>query len=191
MHRAHRSTSQMLDRVLIGALVLLAALLMGLQAVRAAEIVPSIGITKATSGGGETKSYAGLAVRGSVLPMLKTEIGVAYRNEPYNNGDLHVKMWPVTASLWLAPLPTLYVGGGVGWYHTTYDYAEPLAIPDETSQEFGTHVGGGFTIPIVPSVASIDLNGRVVKLREKESLLAPGAVKQSFWSTSVGIAIRI
>jgi len=191
MHHAKRSTSQMLDRVLIGALVLLAALLMGLQAVRAAEIVPSVGITRATSADTETKTFAGLALRGSALPILKTEIGVSYRNEPYNNGDLHVKMWPVTASLWLAPIPTLYAGGGVGWYHTTYDYAQATGIPDETSQEFGTHVGGGIRIPIVPSVASIDLNGRLVKLRERQSLLAPGAVKQSFWSTSLGIAIRI
>ena len=191
MDRAKRSTLRKLDRVLTGAIVLLAAWLMGIPTARAAEIVPSVGIASATSGDGEAKTFAGLALRGSVLPMVKPEIGIAYRSEPYYNGDLKVKMWPVTASLWLAPLPTLYFGGGVGWYHTTYDYAEALAIPDETSQEFGTHVGAGFTIPIVPAIASLDLNGRLVQLREKESLLAPGAVKQSFWSTSLGIAIRI
>src|SRR5262245_5226661 len=191
MNRAYGNTSRILDRVVIGALVVLAALLMGLQAARAAEIVPSIGVARATSGDGEAKAFAGLALRGSILPMVKPEIGIAYRNEPYNNGDLHVKMWPVTASLWLAPLPTLYFGGGVGWYHTTYDYAQTTGIQDETSQEFGTHLGGGFKIPIVPSIASLDLNGRLVKLREKQSLLAPGAVKQSFWSTSIGVAIRI
>ena len=190
MDRARGNTLRILDRVLIGAIVL-AALLMGIRAAGAAEIVPAVGIARATSGDGEAKTFASLALRGSVLPMVKPEIAIAYRNEPYYNGDLNVRMWPVTASLWLAPLPTLYFGGGVGWYHTTHDYAEALAIPDETKQEFGTHVGAGFAIPIVPSVASIDLNGRLVKLRERESLLSPGAVKQSFWSTTLGIAIKI
>ena len=191
MDRANRNIVRKLDRVLIGAIVLLAVGFTSIQTARAAEIVPSIGIARSTSDQGEVKTFAGLALRGSMLPMVKPEIGIAYRSEPYNNGDLKVKMWPVTASLWLAPLPTFYLGGGVGWYHTTLDYAEALGIPDETSQEFGTHVGGGFTIPIVPSVASIDMNGRLVQLREKQSLMAPGAVKQSFWSTSLGIAIRI
>ncbi len=191
MDRANRNVPRLTDRILIGAFVLLAVLLVGIQAARAAEIVPSVGIARATSGDGDSKAFVGLALRGSVLPMVKPEIGVAYRNEPYSNGDLNVKMWPVTASLWLTPLPTVYFGGGVGWYHTTYDYKDALALQDETSQEFGTHLGAGFTLPIVPAIASLDLNGRLVQLREKDSLVAPGSIKQSFWSTTLGIAIRI
>jgi len=191
MDRANRNAPRLIGRILIGALVLLAVLLVGIQAARAAEIVPSVGIARATSGDGESKAFAGLALRNSLLPMVKSEIGIAYRNEPYYNGDLNVKMWPVTASVWLTPLPTVYFGGGVGWYHTTLDYNEALALQDETSQEFGTHVGAGFTLPIVPAIASLDLNGRLVQLREKDSLLSPGSVKQSFWSTTLGVAIRI
>src|SRR5205814_1094707 len=80
---------------------------------------------------------------GAVLPFLKTEIGVAYRSETRLGGDLKVRMWPVTGSLWLAPLPMLYAGGGVGWYHTTFDYAPALAIANETKERFGVHLGGG------------------------------------------------
>jgi opacity protein-like surface antigen len=181
---------RLMDRILLGALLLLAMLLIGIGAARAAEIVPSVGMARSTSGDGDLKTFAGLALRGSVVPMVKSEIGVAYRNEPYFNGDLNVRMWPVTASLWFSPLPTLYVGGGAGWYHTTYDYKESLGLQDQTSQEFGTHLGGGLTIPVVPTVASLDLGGRYVKMREKDSPIAPGGIKQSFWSTTLGVAIK-
>ena len=190
MDSANRSVMRFMDRVLIAALLLLAMLLIGIGAARAAEIVPSVGMARATSGDGDLKTFAGLALRGSVAPMLKSEIGVAYRNEPYFNGDLNVRMWPVTASLWLSPLPTLYFGGGAGWYHTTYDYKESLGLQDQTSQEFGTHLGGGLTIPVVPTVASLDLGGRYVKMREKDSPISPGGIKQSFWSTTLGVAIK-
>jgi opacity protein-like surface antigen len=189
MDRANKRTMRLLDRVVIGLLVLLAMLLAGLQAARAAEIVPSVGLTHATSGDGGYKAFGGLAFRGSVLPMVKAEIGAGYRNDPYLNGDLDVKMWPVTTSLWLTPLPMFYFGGGVGLYNTTYDYRD-AALQDQTSREFGTHLGGGLSIPIVPAIASIDLNGRYVHLREKGTLLAPGAIKQSFVSTSLGVAIK-
>ena len=190
MDRANPKTMRLLDRILIGVLVLLAMLLAGLQAARAAEVVPSVGISRSTSGDGSTTTFAGVALRGSVLPLLKSEIAIAYRSEPYNNGDLNVRMWPVTASLWLTPLPTLYVGGGAGLYHTTYDYKAALGLPDATSREFGTHVGGGLTLPLLPGIASVDLGGRYVSLREKESLIAPGRITQSFWSTSLGVAIK-
>jgi hypothetical protein len=190
MERATKKTMRLLDRILIGLLVLLAMLLAGIQAARAAEIVPSVGFTRASDGDGDLKMFAGLAVRGSVLPMVKSEIGAAYRNDPYLNGDLNVKMYPITASLWLSPLPTFYFGGGVGFYHTTWDYKDTVPVADKTSQEFGTHLGGGLTIPVLPAVASLDLNARYVRLREKDTPLAPGTVEQSFWSTALGLAIK-
>ena len=189
MERSSRKTMSLLDRILIGVLVLLAMLLAGLQAARASELVPSVGIARSTSEGAPTKPFAGLAFRSSLLPMLKSEIAVAYRKEPYNGGDLNVRMWPVTASLLLSPMSLFYVGGGVGLYHTTYDYRD-AGLQDQTSREFGTHVGGGFAVPVVPAVASIELGGRYVHLREKESLLSPGRITQSFWSTSLGVAIK-
>src|SRR2546422_9730581 len=91
MDRANRDAPRLMDRILIGALLFIAMLLIGIGAARAAEIVPSVGISRSTSGGGDLKTFAGLALRGSVLPMVKSEIGVAYRSEPYFNGDLNVK----------------------------------------------------------------------------------------------------
>lgn len=186
----NKKTMRLLDRVVIGILVLLAMLLAGLQAARAAEIVPSVGVTHATAGDGGYKTFVGLAVRGSVLPFVKAELGVGYRNDPYNNGNLNVRMLPVTGSLWLTPLPMVYFGAGAGVYQTTYDYNDALGIPNQTSREFGTHLGGGVTFPIIPAIASLDLNGRYVHLREKDTLLAPGSIKQSFITTTLGVAIK-
>jgi hypothetical protein len=190
MDRANKKTMRLLDRIVIGILVLLAALLAGIQAARAAEIVPSVGLTRATNGDGDVKMFAGLAVRGSVLPLVKSEIMIAYRNDPYFSGDLNVRMWPITASLWVSPLPTFYVGGGVGFYHTTYDYATTLPFQDDTHEQFGTHLGGGLNIPLLPAVASLDLNARYVRLDDKATPISSLAVKQSFVSTSLGVALK-
>lgn len=189
MDHANRKTLRLTDRILIGAFVLLALMLIGIEAARAAEIVPSVGLTRGTSGG-DVKAFGGVAVRASVLPMIKTEIGVAYRSEPYFNGDLNVKMVPITASAWFTGLPMVYVGGGVGLYRTTYDYKPGLGLEDQTSHEFGTHVGGGFGFPLVPGVASLDLNARYVRLQDKGNALDANGIKQSFVSTALGVAIK-
>src|SRR6266850_3846851 len=68
------------------------------SAAEAAEIVPSVGLTRSTDSD-DTKSLVGVALRTSLLPpVLQSEIAVGYRREEYYGGDLKVKMWPVTAS---------------------------------------------------------------------------------------------
>jgi hypothetical protein len=177
-----------LDRCLIGAALLMAMVLLGVQLAHAAEIIPSIGITKSVDGDDDAKVFGGLAMRGNLAPFLKSEIGVGYRSENVAGDDLKVRMWPVTASLWLTPVPTLYAGGGVGWYHTTLDYASSLPFEDETSQKFGVHLGGGLNIPFGP--AALDLNGRYVFLDKEQSQLPPNEFDPDFWTTSLGLAIR-
>jgi hypothetical protein len=174
----------------VASLLVAGLALAGVRSAQAVEIIPSVGITKSAKNSGESaKIYGGLAVRGSLLPFIKSEVGVAYRNEERLAGNLNVKMWPVTASLWLAPIPSLYVGGGVGWYHTTLDYAAALPVQDETHQEFGMHVGGGLAIPIA-SAAAIDLNGRYVFMDTQQTQLPPTTWDPDFWSTTIGLAIR-
>ena len=105
--------------------------------------------------------------------------------------QLDIRMWPVTASLWLAPVSGLYAGGGVGFYHVTYDYdqdAVAIDIKDETDQEFGIHVGGGFNVPLGPTTA-LDLNGRYVIMQDQESRLVPEKFDPDFWNVSLGLAI--
>ena len=164
-------------------------LLLGVRVGHAGEIVPSIGLTKPVNGDVDAAPYGGIAVRGMLAPMLETEIGVAYRSESRDADQLKIRMWPVTASLYLTPLPMLYAGGGVGWYQTTYDYASTLPYSDETKQEFGVHLGGGMQVPLGPR-AGLDLGGRYVMMRDQQSPLIPEKFSPDFWTTSIGLALK-
>jgi hypothetical protein len=179
-------------RVLVAALVFVTLLFVSIRIASAAgaEIIPSIGITKAVHGGDNAQAqiYGGLAVRAPVLPGLKVEVGAAYRSEKRDADALQVRMWPVTGSLWLQPLPILYAGGGVGWYHTTLDYAAPLESLSHTTEQFGVHLGGGLEVPLGP--AALDLNGRYVFMKTQRSQLPPAEFDPDFWTTTLGLAIK-
>lgn len=155
----------------------------------AGEVVPSVGLTRSAEGT-QTRASAGLALRGGLAPpFLSTEIGAAYRSDELNGGDVSVHMWPITASLLLSPIPTLYGRAGVGWYHTTYERQDIPQARDITDEQFGTHVGGGMRVPLA-SVAAVELDGRYVFLQDQEeSELLPDRFDPSFWTLSLGLAI--
>lgn len=156
----------------------------------AAELIPSVGVTRAVHEDEAVRFQGGLAIRGRLAPLLNTEIGVTYRKEERLNGGLDVRMWPVTASVWLAPLAGLYAGGGVGWYFTTLDYSLP-GFRDETRQKFGLHVGGGIRVPLTP-ILSTELSGRYAYVGNIETRVdAPRTTDPDFWSVSLGLAIGI
>ena len=188
-----RKLMGLIDRAIIGALLLLAMVLLGVQVARAgAEIIPGVGLTRSVDGGDQVKVLGSLALRTDLLPIVKTELGVSYRSEDLFDDRLHRRIWPVTASLWLAPVPQLYAGGGVGWYHTTWDYDQdriPFAISDRTTEEFGVHLGGGVRFPIAPS-AAVDLHGRYIMMRDQDSRLIPEHFSPDFWQSQLGLAIR-
>ena len=172
----------------LGSMLLGAALFLGAAPASALEIIPSYGLTRSVDSD-DTESLLGLAVRGPIVgDVVKTELGVQYRQESLYGGDLELRQWPVTASLWLSPIPSLYAGAGVGWYHTTFDYEDELALDDNTEQEFGVHVGGGVKVPLFPS-AALDLQGRYVFMQDQESQLIPESFDPDFWSLSLGLAI--
>lgn len=181
--------SRLRTRALIGAVFFLISLWLGLRVSQATELIPSYGISKPIDGDVSAKSFAGLALRSDLLPLLKTEIAVAYRSESRFDDQLKVRQWPVTASLYLAPTSMLYAGGGVGWYQTTFDYKNDLLFEDETHQDFGVHLGGGFQVPLGPA-AALDLSGRYVMMRDQQSRLVPEKFDPDFWVTSLGLAIK-
>jgi hypothetical protein len=154
----------------------------------ATEIVPSYGLTK-SKGSDDVKGMVQLGLRGTLIPdVLQAEVAAGYRTDEMNAGQLDVRQWPITASLLLIPVHMLYAGVGVGWYHTTYDYESDL-IEDETTQDFGVHVGGGVKIPVA-SRAALDLSGRWVQLQEQDSHLVPEKFDPSFWTLSAGLAFK-
>jgi hypothetical protein len=176
--------------IVLATLAALAALLALTSPARSGEIIPSLGLTKSTEENSNTNLLGGLAVRADLATALKAEIGVQYRDEERFNDNLKIRTWPIMASLWVQPLPMLYAGGGVGWYHTTYDWVdEPLAPEDETEQDFGVHLGGGFRVPLAPTI-SADLNGRYAFLGEVESEFDElDNLDPDFWTLSLGLAI--
>ena len=178
-------------RVLLGFLLAMAMGSIAVRSARPAEIIPAVGLTRAVNGGDKVETYGSLGLRAGIMPMVKSEIGVAYRSESRFNEQLTVRTWPITASLWLQPIPALYAGGGVGWYQITNDYDQSkIAFPvqDNTHSEFGIHLGGGLRVPLAPA-AAVDLNGRYVMMREQESPLIPEKFNPDFWTTSLGLAI--
>jgi opacity protein-like surface antigen len=158
---------------------------------QAAEIIPAVGLTRPVDGD-ETRASGSLALRGEIFPMVRSELGVAYRSEERHGGQLDLRQWPITASVYLSPVRALYAGGGVGWYHTTYDYDQDVvgeAIEDETKQHFGVHLGGGLQVPLSPAVG-VDLNGRYVMMRDQEDKLVPDEFNPDFWTLQAGLAFR-
>ncbi|HTO90827.1 MAG TPA: hypothetical protein VMJ70_06805 [Candidatus Sulfotelmatobacter sp.] len=190
MNRPRSSLARMiLWRLAAGLTLFLASLWVGVELARAGEIVPAIGVSRTLDGDEPSRTFASLAIRGDLLPLLQAEVGVGYHSEDVLDQELEVRMWPVTASLWLTPLPALYAGGGVGWYHTTFDYASGVPLSDETRENYGVHLGGGLKVPL-GGAAAVDLGGRYVMLRPQESPLIPQHFDPDFWTTTLGLAIR-
>jgi len=189
-HHIHRKMSAAAARSLAGTLLLAVLASASAGVSRAAQIIPSIGYTKSTdANAGDGKFLGGLALRVPLLPFLSAEGGIAYRQDSFSGDDLKVRMWPVTASLWLTPVPMLYAGGGLGWYRTTYDYASSLPFKDTTTNKIGVHLGGGVAVPLAPALG-LDLNGRYIFMQKEDSLEFPTEFNPDFWSASVGLAIK-
>jgi opacity protein-like surface antigen len=179
------------NKALVGGMIVAGTLFAFAPVVRAAEIVPAIGITNSTEDSDDdVKLFGSLAFRGNLADALKAEIGVMYRNESFMNGNLNVRQWPLTASLYVTPTPQLYLGGGVGWYNTTLDYDDDLNIDSKTQQDFGFHVGGGIQVPVSEAMA-VDLGGRYTFMDDIETELDDLAnLNPDFWTTSLGLAFK-
>ena len=153
------------------------------------EIIPSVGFSKGVDSD-EGKTNFGLAIRGDLAGnAIQGEIGTSYRKEEFFDGDLKLRMVPVTASLLFRPVRSIHADVGAGWYFTKYDYDDALLIEDETKQDFGVHVGAGLQVP-VGERAALDLTGRYVFMQDQESQLVPETFDPDFWNMSLGLAFK-
>ncbi|MEO5617223.1 MAG: hypothetical protein ABIS67_05600 [Candidatus Eisenbacteria bacterium] len=191
MQNIQGKTLRLGDRALIGGIVLLVLVFLGAEMAHSAEVIPSVGIARA-SDGGDSRLYTGIALRTGLAPFAQTELGVAYRKEEFPNNGGSATTWPVTASVWFAPIPFLYAGGGVGWYHTSFSYeGVPLAGSlAATDQSFGTHLGGGIRMPLAPMVG-LDLNARFVNLKSSDNSNVPSNYDPKFWSVALGLGVKL
>ncbi|MFN0149342.1 MAG: outer membrane protein [bacterium] len=123
-------------------------------------------------------------LRGSAMAI---EGAVDYRNEDLA-GDIDLKSWPITASLLVYPLPMLYGLAGVGWYKTTLDFPSELNIDDQTSDDFGYHVGAGFEAPLAPAVSLTgDVRWQFIDHEFSEIPDAIGEVDSDAWTINAGL----
>lgn len=189
MQREQIRSTSLGQRVLFGALVLLLLVLAGLSSARATEIVPSVGVSH-TLDTDQNRAFLGLELRTNVAPMVKLGLGAGYRSEKYYGGLMTATTVPLTASLWVQPVPFFYAGGGAGAYVTLLGYEGAGAVvPDASKTSFGGHVGGGFNIPLAPMLA-LDLQGRYAFLGKQASALGSGEFDPSFWGASAGLALK-
>jgi len=186
----HKNAARMLERSLVAALLATGLALVMVPAANAGQIIPSVGWTKMPEGDGETAVSYGLALRGGIVPFIDAELGLGYRRSDLFDGQVEQTQFPLTASVWVKPMPMFYVGGGLGWYNTTYHYPNTPALARYTTQKTGMHLGGGITMPLVPGVASADLNLKYVYLGEEKSQLPPQNFKADYWTTSLGVAFH-
>jgi hypothetical protein len=82
------------------------------------------------------------------------EGAVDYRNEDLGSGA-ELRTWPVTVSLVASPIPFLYGLAGVGWYNTTIEAPALIGSSEETSTDFGYHIGAGAQLPIMPALSLV------------------------------------
>lgn len=186
MQTQPRASMPLLYRAAIGVIVFLLLLLAGLRSANAAEIVPSIGVSR-MSDAEDNKVFVALGLRSGLVPRVETEINVGYRKEQ-SEGAFEMSTVPVTLSLWVSPVPMLYAGGGGGAYFQAIRYEDSLLVPNESETQWGAHVGGGFRFPLAP-MARVDLGARYVFLEEKAAQLGGGSFDPSFWTASAGLAI--
>lgn len=176
-------------RLLMGA-VLLSSLSLIPATGRTMEIIPSVAMTKSTdTNADDAKFSGGLALRMPLMPFLKLEGGIAYRQESYFNNALELHTWPVTLSAWVTPIPMLYAGGGLGWYRTTYTLSSPLPHGSMTTEKLGEHLGGGVIVPLAPRLG-LDVNGRYIFMQKNNDVQLPTKFNPDFWTASAGLAIR-
>ncbi len=186
---ASRSWKSQVAKSIVAAAILLCGTALVATRAQSSEIIPSLAMTKAVDSNDNTRISYGLALRAPMAAFLDGEIGASYRKDELSSGTVERTQWPITGSLWLKPTPMLYMGGGVGWYNTTLHYPN-TTINNKTSQDFGVHLGGGLSVPMVPDVATLDLNGRYVWLGDQASELPPQKFKADFWTTSLGVGFH-
>jgi len=184
--------------LLTGALLLAALPAVGVRAAGAVtnELIPSVGLTRAVHGDRATTGDARLSLRTTWLPMLKTDLGVGYRDDQFDGGTVRMRSWPITASLWVSPfanMPStrmsrflgLYAGGGVGFYNETTRYSFNAPLTNLGTEKFGEHVGAGYEVPVTGPLG-LDLNARYIWL-QKSGL---GEVNRDNWNTTLGLAVK-
>jgi len=161
------------------------------QSVYAQEvgIGPIVGYFK-TSDADEGSLIFGGAVRLKLADALGIEGSIGYRKEEYENGLLKVTSYPIMVTGMLYVMPMLYGAVGAGWYNFNIEYANSLGLSDETTQEFGYHLGGGVELPLGNLILRGDI--RYVFLNLKlDNMPNAEDIKSDFYVITAGLLFNL
>jgi len=111
----------------------------------------------------------GAQVRWHILNILAVEASIDFHREEYSNGDVEVFTIPIQFSA-IVYLPVdwkirPYAVGGIGWYVTSTSFDSSLNTSDDTTSEFGIHLGIGAEWELSPSM-SLDFDFRYLFIDE-------------------------
>lgn len=131
-------------------------------------IGPRVGYVKAQDADDGTW-LIGAQVRWHILNILAVEASIDFHKEEYNDGDVDVLTIPIQFSA-IVYLPVdwkirPYAVGGIGWYVTSTDFSGGSSSSDDTTSEFGVHLGVGVEWELSPTM-SIDADFRYLFVDE-------------------------
>jgi opacity protein-like surface antigen len=131
---------------------------------------------------------AQLRLRGTVIGV---EGAIDYRNDKLGN-DIELKSWPISASLLVYPIPSVYALAGLAWYNTTLDFPNNSTYDDNTQSELGYHFGAGVELPLAPKVKLTgDIRWQFIDYEFDEIPSSIGKVDANSYSLNVGFLLYL
>lgn len=129
---------------------------------------PRVGFIKARDADEGTWVVGG-QVRWHILPVIAIEGSIEVRQDKYDDGDVKVLTIPIQVS-GIVYLPVdwairPYAVGGIGWYVTRTHFSGSNISDDETTHEFGFHLGVGAEWTLSPKM-SVDADFRYLWIDE-------------------------
>lgn len=184
--------------VMLTAALVLVALASNASAEGQFLLGPRVGFYK-VSDADDGNWFGGASARAMFMPGLGVEVAADYHNEEAFSDQLDVRTIPVTASAIVGIIPQLYLAGGVGWYHTNYDWDEDaeenFGVDDDTNRDFGYQFGGGVMLGSMESRTQFVVDGRYHVLNDEKfendvEDLEFDEINPDFWSINAGLLFR-
>jgi opacity protein-like surface antigen len=152
-------------------------------------IGPHVGYYKAKNATEGSVLFGG-TLRLKLSSAFAIEGTIGYKQEKYDNGDIKVTGYPVTASALIYILPIVYGEAGAGWYNTKTEYSGVYsAFDDETNSDFGYHFGGGVELALDHVILTGDI--KYVFLKYKFDKVPGQEVDANFYVISAGILFEL
>ncbi|HUU44934.1 MAG TPA: outer membrane beta-barrel protein [Acidobacteriota bacterium] len=131
---------------------------------------------------------AQVRLRGAVIGV---EGAIDYRNEELGN-DIELKSWPVSVSLLVYPIPSIYALAGLAWYNTTLDFPANSAYDDDTQSALGYQFGAGVELPVAPKLKLTgDIRWQFIDYEFDDIPSSIGKVDADSYSLNVGVLLYL